>query len=497
MFELIRANKRRSVILVFVMLLVLLALGFLIGAAVVPSVGASRVDYRGDQASIQPGFAFDPTGGFLGMGVAFFIWMIQSAIAYFAGGRILLSISGAREIKKEDHPQLFNVVEEMTIAARLPKMPRVFLIDNMALNAFATGRSPDNAAVAVTAGLLGKLDRDQLQGVIAHEISHIVHRDVLFMTMVGIMLGTIVMISEVFLRSLWYSSATRRYRSSSRREGGGAQMILMVVAIVFAILAPIIAQLIYFAVSRRREYLADAGAAVYTRYPEGLAGALEVLARDNQPMENVSRATAPMYIVNPLNKMSAAGLMSTHPPLQDRIKVLRCIAGGVSYADYQTAWSKALGKKAGSIPASALASKERAPLRKPSGKSAKAARRRMREAGDLLRNVNDFLFLACVCGMRVKLPPDFKKDHVDCPRCKRTLQVPVAQLAAIGAIGDQLTGATASPAQGKEALTVTRHGREWMSFKCRCGAMKNLSPSFTADHTTCTQCGRSIQIVQG
>ena len=503
MFELVRANKRRSMVLAMVMLIILMALGFLIGSAVVPSIAAT--EFEGE--SVQPGLAFDPTPGFIGMGIAFCIWMAQALIAYYQGGRILLAVSRARPIEKADHPQLYNVVEEMTIAARLPKMPQVYIIDDMSLNAFATGRDPNNAAVAVTAGLLGKLDRDELQGVIAHEITHIVNRDVLFMTMIGIMLGTIVLLSEVFLRSMFYSAAgsSRRFRGS--RGGGKAQAVIMVAAIVLAILAPLIAQLIYFAVSRRREYLADAGAAVYTRYPEGLASALEAISGDTTPPQSANRVTAPMYINNPTGQGMALNLTSTHPPIQERVRILRGIAGGVSYRTYQAAWAKASGRGAAKMPDSAL-HEEGAPMREAHPEAAqqkKGSRERMREAGDVLRKVNQFLFLTCACGMRMKLPPEFKKEQVECPRCHRHIQAPMAQIAAAAAVGDSM--AQQAGGQGEipvaEArggplppLEVTREGKGWMSFKCSCGAVKNLAPSFVGKQTTCAQCGRQILIKQ-
>jgi heat shock protein HtpX len=504
MFELIRANKRRSMVLVMLMLLLLLALGFVIGSAVVPSVSATR--YQNE--TLQPGFRFDPTGGFIGIGIAFCLWMVQSIIAYFQGGNIMLAVSRARPIEKSDHPVLFNVVEEMTIAAQLPRMPKVYVIDDMALNAFATGRGPDNAAVAVTAGLLGRMNRDQLQGVVAHEISHIVNRDVLFMTMVGIMLGTIVMISEVFLRSMWYGAAGGRRYSSDSRKGGGAQGVMMVLAIVLAILTPIVAQLIYFACSRRREFLADAGAAVYTRYPEGLASALEALAQDPRPLASANRATAPMYITNPLEKgqAMALSLTSTHPPINDRIRILRSMAGGASYQDYQAAWVKVRGREAKAMPKSALAMaggaiREAHPDADRPAPDSGDPRQRMREAGDLLRNLNQFVFLSCVCGLRIKLPPDFKQDHLACPRCHRTLEVPAAHLAALAGVGEQLQASgpgealpVATPMAPQPPLEIVKRGKEWMSFKCSCGTVKTLAPSCQADHTFCTKCGRKILI---
>ncbi|NIA16506.1 MAG: M48 family metalloprotease [Nitrospiraceae bacterium] len=407
MWEQIRSNRRRSIVLAAVIALLLMVMGFVFGEA------------------------YFSGGGVFGLLLALIVWSVLSLAAYFQGDRILLGVSGAREIKKSDHPQLFNVVEEMQIASGLPKMPRVYIMDSMALNAFATGRKPENAAVAVTAGLLAKLNRDQLQGVIAHEMSHIVNRDVLFMTMIGIMLGAIVMIAEIFMRSLWFSGgrSSRRYSSSSK-GGGQAQALMMVVAIVFAILAPVLAQLIYFAISRRREYLADANAAVLTRYPPGLASALDALRSDTNVLERANKATAPMYIINPLHKagMKAAELTSTHPPIEERIRILMAMGGAVSYGAYEQAYQRTTQRKS-VMPPSALKGDKAQPMRAAlaGDEAPKTARQRTREAGDLLRKVNKFTFLPCECGLRLKLPPEFKQKSVKCPRCHRKLSVPKAQ----------------------------------------------------------------------
>lgn len=500
MWEQIRSNKRKSLVLVFAMALVLMALGTVIGFTVF-------------HQAVAPERLFDAgavLAGCVGLMVAGIIWFVMSLSAYFGGQKILMAAAGARPIEKADHPQLFNVVEEMTIAAGLPKMPDIYIIEDMALNAFATGRSPDKAAVAITAGLLGRLNRDELQGVIAHEMSHVINRDVLFMQMLAVMLGAIVIISNVFLRTMFFSgTSSRRYRSSSRRGGSGGNALMMVLAILFAVLSPLLAYVIFFAASRRREYLADANATVLTRYPEGLASALEVISGDSTPLARANKATAPLFISNPFQKAAATGLASTHPPLQERIRILRTMGGNVSYRAYQQAWKKVGGKRSGVLPKSALADKKMASARKAhpdSAKKKRAPREQMREAGDLLRKVNQFLFLSCVCGLRIKLPPEFKKDHVACPRCHRDLAVPVAQMAAIGAVADQLTGSTtggiplatsaksAEPKPAQGPLEIVRKGHDWMSFKCTCGTTVSLSPSFATGHVKCSGCGQRIKV---
>lgn len=514
MWEAIRANRRKSWILVLAMLLVMLALGGAIGG----SLGA-YVAGANDGAVVG--------GLFFGIMVATAIWFVMTAVSIWKGDRILLRMSGAQEIEKRDHPQLYNVVEEMAIAAQLPKPPKVFIINDTALNAFATGRSPDNAAVAITSGLLAKLNRDQLQGVIAHEIAHVKNEDIKYMTRLSIMLGTIVIMSQMFLRTMFYTGHSRRYSGGSRsrgrgggKGGGQAQLVMLVVAIVLAILAPILGQLILMASSRRREYLADASAAVFTRYPEGLASALELLGRGSVKPENVSKATAPMFIVNPMQaRGSATGWFSTHPPLEERIRILRGIAGNASYTNYQAAWSKVSGRQAEGLPKSALASGESHPIRETADQppTKQDARHRMRETGDLMRRMSQFMFLACACGMRLKIPPDFKREQVDCPRCSRTLPVPREQLAAAAAVGTAMGGgrggrgaamggaagipvaaakAAPKPSPGEKPQEVVRRGNEWLSFKCRCGAVKHLAPSFSGTQAKCDQCSRTIKVKQ-
>jgi heat shock protein HtpX len=235
----------------------------------------------------------------------------------------VLGISHAKRIEKKDYPQLFNVVEELTIAGGLP-MPAIYVIDDTAPNAFATGRDPKHASIAITIGLLQKLDREELQGVMAHELSHVGNRDILYATMVGILVGSIAMMSDFFLRSFFWGGGRRRRGSS---EGGAAGAIFIVIALALAVLAPIFTKLLQLAISRQREYLADASAVKLTRYPEGLASALEKIAGDKEVLEVANRATQHLYIVNPIKPFEkrASNLFSTHPPIQERIARLRAM----------------------------------------------------------------------------------------------------------------------------------------------------------------------------
>lgn len=404
MWEQIRSNRIRSVALVIVMGVILFALGWFLGLA----------------------FA---DNGILGLVIALIVWAFMNLIAYFQGDSILLSVAGARKIKPSDHPRLYNVVEEMKIASGLEKMPDVYIIDDPALNAFATGRDINRASVAITSGLLQKLNRDELQGVIAHEISHIKNRDVLFMAMCSVLLGTIVILAYYGSRVMMFGgmSGGGSRRSSSKDSGGGAA-IIMVLALVLMILAPLFAQLIYFAVSRKREYLADASAALYTRYPEGLASALEKLAQSTQPVKSANQATAPMYIVNPFRrKMDISDWTSTHPPIQERVRILRAMAGGASFVNYDQAYRKVKGVRAGVMSEKAAAATGAVGLRAGTTEgpleSAPAENvARAREVNDMMYRVKDYETIDCECGAKLKVPPALQGTIIRCPRCGRPHQ---------------------------------------------------------------------------
>jgi len=403
MWELIRANKRKSYILFVLMGVILLLLGYAMGTM-----------FLGE------------TGGPFGVFIAFIIWSVLSLISYFTGHKILLSVSNAKEVTKEVHPQLFNVVEEITIAANLPKMPKVYIVNSEAPNAFATGRNPENSAVAVTAGLLAQMNRDELQGIIAHEISHIVNRDVMYMTFAGIMLGSIVIISEIFLRGFWFGggSSLNRYKGRSSNNDGG-QIVVMILSIVLAILAPILAQLLYFAISRKREYLADANGARLTRYPEGLASALEKLSQNRYTLKTANKATAGMYIVNPLKKkgMQISNLSSTHPPISERIGILRGMMHGAAFADYQTSYNKVKSNNEKIIPPSGLKDNIDIPILGQIDKLTSLNKKEgQRKLGDIVMAVNDYSFLNCSCGLKLKAPADFKGKEVSCPKCGNRLE---------------------------------------------------------------------------
>lgn len=404
MWEQIRSNQIRSVILVAGMAVLLLLIGYFLGI------------YFLDSA----------IGGII---IALVIWAVMNLVAFFQGDNILLALSKAKKIKRDDYPRLYNIVEEMRIASGLEKMPDIYIIDDPALNAFATGRNPDRAAIAVTSGLLQKLNRDELQGVIGHEIAHVNNRDVLLMSLCGILLGTIVILSWYATHMLFFSSMSGGRRSSSS-GGGQAQLIILALGIVLMILAPIAAQLIYFAVSRKREYLADSSSALYTRYPEGLASALEKLAASTAPVKSANQSSAPMYIINPFRKKgrAASDLTSTHPPVSERIRILRSMAGGASLADYDNAFRQVHKGGRGVIPRSAVTGAGAVDLRPAMSEAAQQEAKlgkveRTREVSDLMWHLNNYKTITCACGTKLKIPPKFKSADIKCPHCGRVNRI--------------------------------------------------------------------------
>jgi heat shock protein HtpX len=298
-------NRRNSIVLVLAVTLLLAALGFAIGYGTTGYVeGAIGVT-----------------------GFAIILAMLMSVGSYFAGDKLVLAASGAKEVSLEMAPQLLNVVQEMSIAANVP-MPKVYIIDDTAPNAFATGRDPKHASVAITTGLLQKLDREELQGVIGHELSHVRNFDIRFSLLVAVLVGSIALLADMFLRFTFWGGG-RRGGGDRDRGGGGLAAILFVVAILLAIVAPIIARVVQLAVSRQREYLADASSVELTRNPRGLEQALAKISGDREVLEVANRATQHLYFTNPIKKFEerSSSMFSTHPNIVDRINRLRQLTG--------------------------------------------------------------------------------------------------------------------------------------------------------------------------
>jgi len=292
LFDRIARNQRDSYLLIGTVVALIVILGYVLGAAM-----------------------GNPT---MGLGIAMIFALFQTAISVTAGDSILLALSGAKEIQKSDNPVLFDVVAEMAVAGGIP-MPKVFIINDNAPNAFATGRNPQNSDVAVTVGLLKRLDREELQAVIGHEMSHVRDNDVFFATLMGVMVGSIALLCDFF----------GRFRmGESRDDDNRGNGLFIILWILLSILAPIVAYIIQMAMSREREYLADAGSAELTRNPLALASALEKISSDPETLTVANRATQHLYIVNPLHDANEEkpSLFDTHPPTSERIRILREMA---------------------------------------------------------------------------------------------------------------------------------------------------------------------------
>lgn len=392
MWDIIQSNRRKSVGLIFVLAAVLMGLGWAIG------------------------YTLDPAGGIPGVLAAMVVWVVMMLTSFAGGEAILLASAGARQVTHDDAPRLFNIVEEMKIASGLPAMPRVYVIESDVPNAFAVGLNPKRAAVAVTTGLMARLNRDELQGVVAHEIGHISNRDTLFMTLAGVTVGAVIMLTDLYLRGLRYGAG--RSRRSSSRNSGQAALVMFVVALILSILAPILAQILYFACSRRREYLADASSAQFTRYPEGLASALEKIAVHPGGKLEVNRAVAPMFTVNPLAAAGAASnIFSSHPPTEDRIRVLRGMAKDSSLAAYEEAY-RTTHRDQAVLGARNLTASVAGGIRPPSPQEPETGTaKQWRQVNDILHRVNQYSAILCPCGLKMKLPPGFDQKTVVCPRC--------------------------------------------------------------------------------
>ena len=299
LYEQIQQNKRNSVLMILGVLVVVIGV-----------VALYSYNVRGD-------FALPV--------IAAIFAIPSSLIGYYSGDKIALFTNGAKEMPDEAAPDVHNLIENLAITAGIPK-PKIYVINSPALNAFATGRDPEHASIAVTTGLLANLNRTELEGVIAHELSHVKNYDIRFATLVAIFVGFVVILSDLFTRSMWFGGMGRR----NDRENNNAGGVLAVVGLILLLVSPIISKIIQLAISRQREYLADSSGAMLTRYPEGLASALEKIAH-SKPMASAGHATAHLFIANPFdaaqgkpfNAKSLGNLFSTHPPVAERIKRLR------------------------------------------------------------------------------------------------------------------------------------------------------------------------------
>jgi heat shock protein HtpX len=292
-YDVVGSNKRKTYLIMFLFILFITTVGFVYGKASGGLAGSYAI-------------------------IAFIFAILSSVGSFFFSDKLVLATARAREISESDNPELYHIVENLAIADGLP-MPKVYITNDPSPNAFATGRDPKHAVVCCTSGILERLNKTELEGVIAHELSHVKNYDIRVMAIVAILVGFVAILADIFMRSLWF-----RNSDDDDNRGNG---IFLLIGIVFAIISPIVATLIQLAISRKREFLADASGALLTRYPEGLASALEKISSDPRPTRSATTATAHMFIVNPFKGKDAknwlASLFNTHPPIEERIKILR------------------------------------------------------------------------------------------------------------------------------------------------------------------------------
>jgi heat shock protein HtpX len=504
LWQIIASNRRKTVLLVFIMGVILALLGFFIGELVDAWAGFTSSGPLPVQG--QAGESFK--AGYIGIIVALAFWLGLLLTSLLASDQLFLSLSGAKEVTHDMYPQLYNVVEEMKIASSLPGMPAIYIIDDPAPNAFAVGKSPENSAVCVTAGLLALCTRDELQGVVAHEMGHILNRDILYMTIAATMLGAVTIIADSFLRSLRYAPMAR-YRSSSSRAGKGLfNLWLMVIAFIFVILSPILSRILYFTISRSREYLADATSARLTRYPEGLASALEKILVSPEKLTTAPKATAPFYIANPYKQDLDGRMFATHPPLGQRIKILRSMCGGAGFKDYVKAYWNVTHTHKALIPEADIKLGETIKIREPSPQTDPGigSQGAARTAGDIMRAMNKFVFITCTCGMKMKVPPEFARGEIRCPRCNAQHMVKESDQQAVS----EILAATAAfsrvqqPVREAHEATCLPAGQQqekrtpgtWQSFPCNgCGKPIQISPKFELSQVKCPRCGHEIRMV--
>ena len=461
MWELIRINKRKSLFVLILMFILMVSFSGAVGAGFYPD------NYI--------------TGMLWGAFIGVILWAIQAAVAYFAGDDIVLHFNMAVVVTPESYPQLYNIVEEMKIAAGLAVMPEIYIIESPGLNAFATGIRSEKTAICVTRGLVENLNRDEIQGVIAHEMSHILNRDVLFMTFAGVMLGTITMLSHVMLRGTAFANSNNR---RSRKKGGlpGGHPIVILIILLFAIVAPILARIFYFTISKKREYLADASAARLTRYPIGLASALEKIAKHSS-VDFVSKITAPMFIVNPHftgGDEDSLFSASTHPPIYKRIAILTQLqhGGKVSLENYQKLYEKEL-STSGLFSKTTLNSDKSEAVRAESTEKFTESRT---DVADIILANTGFKIVTCECGLKIKLPPSDLRMKVVCPRCRKEVSVSGQNAAAAENDGDEL-------------VFRRKNKNSWESFPCRCGNFTfQLSPLFRGTYVVCKRCKTKVKI---
>ncbi len=514
--ELIRKNKRKSINLLILSFVILLIVGYILGDIFYTYLmPRNSSDYGSNRTIFALGFA-----GFIGL-----IELIQIYLIFNGKPKGVFKQLGLKPANETKFAKLNNVIAEMSIAAGLGKPPEAYVIPTEAINAMAFGTSPEQGAIAVTAGLLSVCNRDELQGVVAHELSHLINRDSMLLEVCRSTLGMVIVLRDVMLRSIyWGSMGQQNYRtnrSSGKGKQSGMHLVFIILGVIFAILAPIMVQLIYFALSREREYLADAVSARLTRYPAGLASALTKIAYSTHSMDKIDKITSAAFIDQPNGDVIISSKGSkTHPPIWNRIKILRKMSGGAGYIDYQKAYQEVMQTRAEFMPASVAGSKTNLPLREAeaigdepgliSTQEEMVALNRNIRVDDVIRLSEGFGFINCECGMNIKVPPEYGKFEIKCPRCGRRHVLKSNMQETLSAMLDETEAAGASPLIISELLgnkdskpdysqeeeqVYHRKGQGWEEVNCRCGNKVQLSPTFIGKFITCRKCKRRINII--
>jgi heat shock protein HtpX len=515
--ELIRKNRRKSLYLIVLSFVILLIVGYVLGDVIYTFLMPAQAEhYHSNKAIFAVIFAV-----FIGM-----VELVQIFLIFHRKPRSLIKLLDLRPADKQQFAQLNNIIAEMSIASGLSTPPDAYIIPSAALNAVAMGTSAGNGAIAITAGLIGVCNRDELQGVVAHELSHLINRDSQLLEVCRSTLGMVIVLRDVMLRSIyWGSIGKSNYRTSksSGKGGSGLHLVITIIGVIFAIMAPLMIRLIYFMLSREREYLADAVSAKLTRYPAGLASALTKIALSTHSMNGVDKVTSAAFIEQPYGDVIVTRKgTSTHPPIWNRIRILRKMTGGSGYIDYKRAYEEVMQSKVDFMPDSVAASIISFPVRMGEALASepqlvtnkeemKGIEKNIRSE-DVVRLADGYKFINCDCGLDIKIPPAYNKPEIKCPRCGRihaikdrmqkpTLSMVAADIQEAGVLGILNKDVQKSPLgnidySSEPRQVYDRRGKGWEEIDCWCGAKVQLSPSFLGRFVNCQKCKRQIDIVE-
>lgn len=490
MWELIRINKLKSVLLFIGLGLCLIlffsSIGFYIG---------------------------NSKGAVISVFIAFILWFIFTIISMIGRNSLKLQLEDTKLVNKRNFTQVFNVVDEISIAANLPASPNVIIIPERSPNAYTVGTSIRQSVIILTAGLIVQMNRDELQGVVAHEIAHIINQDVQFMSNVRAIYKVATFIPNLMVRPFknigkypqrscsggYYGGGGSGISGGS--GGGGAGCFFFLFIFVIFLITGIVAKILYMSISKTREYLADACAARLTRYPEGLASALEKISESYDRLYSADKITAPMFIVNPLENSdrSFSGSSNTHPPTYQRIKILRQMSHGASYIDYQNAYSQVTGKSKRLIPSSGIMNEHNVKIREGTsgkGQAFQSNKKLIRNINDFIMAINNYTFINCSCGLKLKLPQNFTLSNIVCPRCGLLYDI-TSYNEKEKRIDPENEEQNVEVTTDKEPFIYKRTMQkdDWETFTCPCGKPKQIAPNFNKPYFYCNKCGRKIIVV--